>query len=149
MGTLRTAYPNTVDLTNSEGSIWRTETTANDGTPICDGVSSCINLSGPCDCSSNINEDVWIEQILDVSAQKGRQIKIGVQGYTKSMNDWGDRAWVQMGCDGNMDSKMQFHKYTNDVPDLFVPLTKWTTCSVIQNSNCDTLKIKIGGHLGG
>eukprot|EP01083_Nonionella_stella_P193385 714297_1 len=120
--------------TNIEGSIWKLS--SDNAYP-----SQCIELAGPY-ASGSFGRDVWIEQTVDVSTVKGQDIRIAIHGATSSMNDVGEHAWVMIGCDGQMDAKFGFHEGVMEE-------SKFVTCSIIENSNCNILTVRIGGELGG
>eukprot|EP01083_Nonionella_stella_P123041 370549_1 len=122
--------------TNHQGSIWRVGAHNK-----CDGPLHCINLSGPGEDTGSYGKDVWIEQTLDVSMVKGQDITIAIHGWTKSMNSAGEHAWVRIGCDDTMDAEFGFYGGV-------IECAEFATCSVIENSNCDTLTVRIGGELG-
>lgn len=122
--------------TNRHGDIWKIVPPST----YCD--QQCIKLSGAYDGSASLWRDVWIEQVLDVSSVKGQDIKIGIHGWTVSMNNAGEKGWIQIGCDAQIDPQFTFN-------EEILEAAEYTTCSIIQNSNCNTLTVWIGGMLSG
>eukprot|EP01083_Nonionella_stella_P207767 754449_1 len=121
---------------NREGSIWKLENNNH-----CAGSSTCINLSGAWAGSGWSGKHVWIEQTVNVSMVKGLDIRIGIHGFTSNLNDIGEHAWVIIGCDGQMDAEFAFHEGNT-------ACAEFVTCSIIENSNCNALTVRIGGELG-